>query len=356
MRAESINVTKLALVPDNAPTNKRPKKKPTIIDVAERSGLSKSLVARALAGRDGVSKSSRERILRAADELGYQRNAWARSLVKGSTQIFGVVATDISSTYRLEVIVGIEDAAASRSYTTILAHGRRDPEVLAQRLDQMMELGVDGMIVVSSRIPTDRLTRAGERMPVVVVGRPDTVPDSVDLIRNDDETGGALATQHLIDLGHTHIGFVASSDRAAIRAREGAWFDTMTAAGLNTDWIARRNGANDLAQVVADRIANESEPPTALVVSTDGLAAAIVGAAVDRGIAVPDELAVVGYNNSALATQIRPALTSVDQPRGQMGATAVEMLFERLGGRTTQRIDVVEPRLVVRGSTQPDAR
>ncbi|WIM67826.1 LacI family DNA-binding transcriptional regulator [Corynebacterium breve] len=327
------------------------KKKPTIIDIAHATGLSKSLVSRALAGKAGVGEESRTRILETADRLGYKRNTWATSLVKGSSHMIGVIATDIASTYRLEVITGVEDAAAEAGYTALLAHGRRDPEVLAERLAQMHSLGVDGVVVVSSRMPSGPLSAVARSTPIVIVGRPAEAPVGVDLIHNDDETGGALATQHLIDIGHTRIGFVASSQRAAIRAREQAWRDTLAAAGLSDDFLLRRQNEEDLAQRTMNELVLSDDPPTALVASTDGLAAAIVGAAQDRGLVVPDDLAVVGYNNSSLSTQLRPQLTTVDQPRHEMGKLAVEMILERLAGRTTDRVTVAEPRLVVRDSS-----
>lgn len=326
-------------------------RRPTIIDIAHDTGLSKSLVSLALSGRPGVGEVSRRRILEAADRLGYQRNTWASSLVKGRTQLVGVIATDIASAYNADVITGIEDATDGTGYSVLLAHGRRDGKILGDRVRQMLQLGVDGLIIVSSRVPADVVSSAAAERPVVIVGRPDTVPDEVDLIRNDDKVGGRLAVRHLQDLGHARIGFVATSDRAAIRAREGAYREL-----VGTPWVLRRDPKRrrDLAADVMTRLrADGADAPTALFIATDGAASRVVGAALDAGLRIPQDLAVVGYNNSELATALRPTLTSVDQPRHQMGTLALSLLLERLQGRAEQRIHIMEPTLRIRGTTVP---
>lgn len=322
-------------------------RRPTIIDIAHDTGLSKSLVSLALSGRPGVGEDSRRRILEAADRLGYQRNTWASSLVRGSTQLIGVIATDIASAYNADVITGIEDATGDTGYSVLLAHGRRDEKILGERVRQMLQLGVDGLIIISSRVPDDVVRAAAEKRPVVIVGRPNSVPDEVDLIRNDDEAGGRLAVRHLQEMGHQRIGFVATSGRAAIRAREAAYRELAAA-----PWIVRRDPGRqrDLTVEVMDRL-QEPDAPTALFAATDGAASRIVGAVLDAGLRIPEDLAVVGYNNSELATALRPTLTSIDQPRHQMGTLALSLLFERLGGRTEQRIHIMEPTLRVRGTT-----
>jgi len=329
--------------------------RPTIIDIARVAGVSKSLVSLALSGKPGVSDASRGRILKVADELGYTSNTWARSLVRGRSQLIGVVTTDVGSAYNADVVTGIEDEVADSGYGVLLAHGRRDPDQLCIGIERMVQLGVDGLIVVSSRAPRAQLDGAARTRPVIVVGRPDDPGDLVDLVRNDDEYGGRLAVEHLVDGGRTRIGFVETSARAAVRARGLAYDRAMADLGSDHRWRIAGSARHDatFARRVVDTLLDEppARRPEALFVATDETAVAILGAALDAGLRVPDDLALVGYNNSALAAAIRPTLTSIDQPRNLMGRLAVTMLRERWSARSRQRIEVMTPHLVARASS-----
>lgn len=329
--------------------------RPTIVDIARVAGVSKSLVSLALAGKPGVSDASRDRILWVADELGYVSNTWARSLVRGRTQLIGVVATDVGSSYNTDVVTGIEDEVADSGYGVLLSHGRRDPAQLSRGIERMLQLGVDGLIVVSSRVPRAQLDAAARKRPVIVVGRPDDTGDLVDVVHNDDELGGRLAVDHLATGGRTRIGFVETSARAAVRARGLAYDRAMADLGTDYRWRAVGSARHDpdFARGVVDGLLGEarSRRPEALFVATDETAVAILGAALDAGLDVPGDLALVGYNNSALAAAIRPTLSSVDQPRNRMGRLAVTLLHERLSGRVRPRVEVMTPHLVVRASS-----
>lgn len=332
--------------------------RPTIVDVARAAGVSKSLVSLALSGKSGVSETSRQKILHAAATLGYTSNTWARSLVQGRTKLIGVVTTDIASAYNADVVIGLEDAAASEEYEVLLAHGRRDPEHLTRGVQRMLELGTDGLVVVSSQVPQAVLEEAARRRPVIVVGRPDNAGELVDVIHNDDECGGTLAVEHLIEAGHRRIGFVSTSSRAAVTARGKAYERAMAQAGLDYRWAmsAAAQPRQEFAQQLVEAVmTHENEPsvssPSALFVSIDRVAVDILGAAWDAGVRVPEDIALVGYNNSRLAASVRPGLTTVHQPRNAMGQLAMQLLKERFDGREEPRREVIAPQLVVRSSS-----
>ena len=330
--------------------NRVKQKKPTILDIARELGVSKSLVSLALSGGDGVSESSRKRILDAAERLGYSRNTWARSLVSGRTGLIGVVVGDTSSDYNTEVVVGIEDGAVAAGFTTLLAHGRRDTTVMGERVRAMSELGVEGIIIVSSRAPLDVVESVAKKIPVVIVGRPSSMPDGADVIHNNDELGGRLATQHLLDAGHERIGFVGANSGAAIASRYAAYQKTMADAGSDYRW-ARQHEKADRTTFLKDLVTElKSDPqsPTALFISSDATAVPFVGYALDGGFSIPSELAIVGYNDSRLAAAIRPGLTSVHQPRGPMGELALTYLLERIDGREEDKVSIMEPTLSIR--------
>ncbi|WP_136518204.1 LacI family DNA-binding transcriptional regulator [Cellulomonas telluris] len=319
--------------------------RPTIVDVARAAGVSKSLVSAALRGDAGVSADSRRRVADAAHALGYRRNGWAQRLVSGRSELLGVLLTDLRNGYHTDIVNGLEDAAAAAGYGVVLAHGRQDPALLRRRLADLVGLGVDAVVAVTARLDERDLADAAARLPVVVVGRPRAVPDGVGWVSNDDETGARLAVEHLLAAGHTRIAFLTASDRPAATARRDAYRAAAGTTGLEFD--ARADGVERLLEAV-----RRPGGPTAAFAANDRVAVGLLAAAADRGVAVPGELAVVGYDNTELAELVRPRLTSVDQPRAAMGRAAASQALALLDGGPAGR-EVAAPTLVVRESSRP---
>jgi DNA-binding LacI/PurR family transcriptional regulator len=330
--------------------------RPTIVDVARAAGVSKSLVSLALRGDPGVSEATRSRIAEIAEQLGYRSNRLARSLVQGRTGLIGAIATDLGNAYYSEILSGVEVAAESAGFGVLIGQGRRDAGRLASRLDDLVGLGVDGVIVISSRVDPRVLTAAAGRVPVVVVGRMPEVVPGVDTVTSDDAAGAFAATSHLLESGHGRIAFVTASGRPASRARRSGYEAAMRGAGAAAHpLIVAVDDPHDLDGRVRDLLggasASAAPRPTAVVASNDITAVAVLDAAIDLGLRVPADLAVVGYDNTALASLVRPRLSSVDQPSDSIGQLCVDMLRERLAGRTTDRHEVLAPTLVVRASS-----
>ncbi|WP_221583668.1 LacI family DNA-binding transcriptional regulator [Microbacterium sp. G2-8] len=317
-------------------------RRPTIVDVARTAGVSKSLVSAALRGETGVSAASRARILAAADDLGYRSNGWAQRLVSGRSDLVGVLLTDLRNAYQTEIVNGIEDAAHAAGFDVILSHGRRDRDLLRTRLGGLVALGVDAVIAVTGHLDADDLSVVAGRLPVVVVGRPSSVPEAAGWIRNDDETGARLAVDHLHVQGHTRIAYAHASSRPASLARRDAYRALTTAP---REYDVRDTGVARLLDDVAAGVV------TAAFAANDRIAAQIVAEAIDRGIRVPQDLAVVGYDNTELADLVRPGLTSIDQPRGDMGSSAMAQALALLDGAAPTR-EVAAPTLVVRASSE----
>ena len=309
--------------------------RPTIVDVARAAGVSKSLVSAALRGEAGVSAASRERIQNAADRLGYRTNGWAQRLVSGRSDLVGVLLTDLRNEYHTDIVNGIEDAAHEAGFGVILSHGRRDRTLLRGRLQSLIDLGVDAIIAVTGHLDATDLAPAASRVPLVVVGRPESVPDNAGWVRNDDERGARLAVAHLRGLGHERIGFAYGSARPASRARRDVY----------RSLVADPREFDDVRSLFSDE-----SGLTAVFAANDRIAANVLGHAADRGIRVPEGLSVIGYDNTELAGLLRPALTSVDQPRGAMGTAAMTQVLATLGASPPERL-IVPPTLVVRGST-----
>ncbi len=333
------------------------------MDVAAAAGVSKSLVSLALRGDHGVSAATSARILDAAERLGYRSNTLARGLVQGRTMLLGVLLTDLANPYHTEVVSGVEEAAEERGFTVLLAHGRRDRARLARQLDALLQLNVDGVVVVSSWPEPQVLAAAARRVPVVMVGRPETPAPGVDTVANDDRAGAEAAVRHLAELGHERIAHLAGSGRPASRAREAGYRETMRNLGLAAHTTVRgvgggsdhgtdsgTGGAGSRERAAAELLATG---PTAVFATNDLAALAVLDRAHEAGRPAPGGVSVVGYDNTSLAETVRPRLTSVDQPRLVMGRLATGLLLERLGGRVEDRHEVLTPDLVVRASTAP---
>lgn len=326
---------------------------PTILDVAAAAGVSKSLVSLALGGRPGVKEETRARILRAAEDLGYRRNQWASVLVGGRTQTIGVAVTDLSNAYYTDVAVAIEERAESAGYAVVLAHGRRDEERLRSQLARLLALRVDAVVLVGSWVSPETATRVAGEVPLVVVGRMPTVVPGVDSVHNDDVLGSRLAVEHLVERGHERVLFVARSPRPATLGRRRGYEQAMVDAGLarHVRTIGPQDWAGEWDSVLEEVRAGSADAPTAVFGSNDQAAHHVLTTGLDAGLDVPGALAVVGYDNSTLAGATRPDLTSIDQPRVDMGERAVDLVLERFDGREEDRTVVETPSLVVRGST-----
>lgn len=326
-------------------------RRPTIIDIASAAGVSKSAVSLALRGDEGVSEATRQRIRAVADALGYRSNAVARALVQGRTGLIGVVVTDLRNPYHTDVALGVEELAAETGLRAIIAHGDREPDRLAQHLDAMVSLNVEGAVVVSSRVDPDVIAACATRIPLVIVGRPAIIPPGVDHVANDDGRGAALAVDHLAHLGHRSIAFLSNSDQPAALARRDGYIAALARWGGEPPLVLGAVSGDPLSHAIDTLLESDR---TAVLTNNDLTAVALLDRAHDLAVAVPGRLSVVGYDDTTLAATIRPRLTSVDQLTRELGATAMELLAERIvEGRTTDRAVVLQPVLQVRASTAP---
>lgn len=328
--------------------------RPTIIDVARRAGVSKSLVSLVMRGAPNVSDEKRERVLRVAAALGYRPNAVARSLVRQRTNLLGVFLSDLHNPFFAEVIDGIQAEAAERGYRTIIGTGDRVELSEARALDTLLELRTEGLILASPILPMRRIAEASREVPTVLVAR-GSRSSTIDSVANDDTAGAALAVGHLASLGHRRIAHIDGGDGAGARERRRGYERAMDGQGLARE-----------ARVVAGAYTEEGgwqgvralfsrgRAPTAVFAANDLAAIGTLSALAEQGIRVPEDVSVVGYDNTALAAVHHIHLTTVDQPRPEMGRTAVSLILERLDGeRRSVKHMLMPPSLVVRGTTGP---
>ncbi len=327
----------------------------SIKDIAKAAGVSHSTVSRALRNSPLVNPETAVYIRRLAQEMGYMPSAVAQSLVTRQTRTIGLVVTFISDPFVDRIVDGIEDRATTAGYSVFLSSSQGDPEREMEVVETFHRRRVDGVIVLASRVGHLYGERLEEmRVPIVLVNN-QADGEYLYSVSADDEQGAREAVRHLLHLGHRRIGYIGTSFRPPSNLRRLAGYRAeMEQAGIPFD--------PDLA-VVADTLHDlESgrlglEPllaagATAVFCYNDRTAIGLLLAARERGIDVPGSLSVVGFDDIEASWYVTPPLTTVHQPRLEMGRRAMQMLLDLLAERSVS--DQLLPcRLVVRESTAP---
>lgn len=338
--------------------------RPTMDDVASRAGVSRSLVSLVMRGATNVSELRRAAVLKAAEELGYRPNAMARSLASRHPDTIGVMLSDLHNPYFAEIADSIESTARASGLRIIINTGGRQVDVERQALDHLLEFRTAGLILVGPVIPAPAIEAAARSTPIVLVTRR-TRSAGVDSIMIDEAAAGRLVVDHLTGLGHERIAHIDGGSGAAAGQRRQGYEDAMTRAGLAT---AIRIVAGEYTEAAGEagaatlfpapgrtgpRSANGSRP-TAVYGANDLVAAGVLARLERDGLQVPHDVSVVGYDNTALAELGRLSLTTVDQPRAEMGRLAVQCLLERVGAERRRAVrHELEPMLVIRRTTAP---
>jgi DNA-binding LacI/PurR family transcriptional regulator len=327
-------------------------KHPTILDVAEEAGVSKSLVSLVMRGSDRVSASSREAVLEAVKKLGYRPNAAARTMVRQRSYVIGVLVSNLHNPFFADLIDGIDIAALDAGYRSILTTGNRVAERERLAVATLLEMRVDGLILISPVFQREIAIEASQSVPTVVVGKK-TRAATVDSVSNDDRAGAAMVVDHLVELGHRRIAHIDGGGGAGAKPRRTGYERSMRRHGLEHEARSVRGsfteegGRTGMMSLLAD-----GPRPTAVFVANDLAAVGALEVLGAEGLSVPGDISVVGYDNTAMAASNRLGLTSVDQPRSEMGHMAAGLILARIDdNRTTARHVVLGPKLVVREST-----
>lgn len=329
---------------------------PTILDVAERAGVSKSLVSLVMRGSPRVSEVRRKAVLEAAEELGYRPNAVARSLVRKRSGVLGCILSDLHNPFFADVADGIEEGAMAHGYRALLSSGFLDASREAAAIETLLQLRVDGLLMIGTLTSIRDLERAAQSVPIVVVAAA-VRSKVVGSVANDDVAGASAVVDHLVELGHRRIAHIHGGDAAAAgRARRRGYERAMRRAGFEEQILSVRGAFTESGgrEAMAEILDLGDRRPTAVFVANDYAALGALGAIADAGLEVPGDVSIAGYDNISIAQTRAVSLTTVAQPSAAMGQMAVEMLLERLGDeRRTARHVVLPPNLVVRTSTGP---
>jgi LacI family transcriptional regulator len=331
----------------------------TLTDVARRAGVSVATASKALNDRDQVAPSTRQRVRQAADELSFAPNVLAQGLISGRTRTVGLLIDELGERFAFSVLRGVENALGNEQMNVFLCDARGDAIRRRHYIRTLLARRVDAFVVLGdSNDLRPSLTRDIPVPVVYVYGESD---DPRDLsILADDEGGARMAVEHLVGLGRRRIGHITGPEHyRAARDRVTGFNDALRSAGLPPAPIAPMFG--EWSQGWGRRAARAllAADPTidAVFCGNDQIATGVCEILLDLGRRIPDDVAVVGYDNwEVFATDCRPPLTTVDLNLEQLGTIAVEHLFTALDGERASGVIRRPGRLVIRESTGPLVR
>ncbi|HWE66773.1 MAG TPA: LacI family DNA-binding transcriptional regulator [Acidimicrobiales bacterium] len=329
----------------------------SVREVARRAGVSVGTVSNVLNRPDLVASPTRDRVRRAIDELGFVRNESARQLRAGRSRTLGLIVLDITNPFFTDVARGVEDAASAAGLSVILCNSDDDPEKEARYVELLVEQRVQGILIVPAAASTRQPSLAASRgIPTILLDYYLKTPLGCS-VSVDDVAGGHMAVRHLLDLGHTRIAFVGGgsstqvADRqrgalkaaAATKAGHGTVM-TITAPSLNV--AGGREAAGSLLALPA------RERPSAVFCANDLIALGLLQELGASGLSVPGDISLVGYDDIEFAASAGVPLTSVRQPRQELGQVAAALLLEEAADPDHRHRQVVfDPELVIRAST-----
>ncbi len=332
-------------------------RRPTIDDVARHAGVSKSLVSLVVRGDRHVSPERRAAALRAVAELGYRPNAMAQGLVQKRTRIVGVLVSDLNNPFFADVIAGIQARARALGYRVLMNTGDRIQQHEDEAIETLLQLRVDGLILGSPLLESAQVVSASKEVPVVVVGRPARAA-SVDSVADDDGAGALAVVRHCVALGHRRIAHIDGGEGAGAVERRRGYEEAMRKLKLSSEVAVGRGAYTEAGGYQGARELLERRPrPTAIFAANDLAAIGALNAIEEIGLRVPQDISLVGYDNTSLAAMRHLSLTTVHQPRHDIGQMAMDLLIERIRGvRVKPRRVVLAPTLVVRSTTAPPPR
>jgi DNA-binding LacI/PurR family transcriptional regulator len=321
----------------------------TSVDVARHAGVSQSTVSLVFSGkgRGRVSEATQERVRRSARELGYRPNVAAQALRLGASRAVALLVPDVTNPFFSRVLRGAQRAAAAAGYTVALVDTANDRRWQEQSFEALRAGPVDGYQLFEVTAP-----EALGNDPAVVLmeaeapGRPS--------VRFDAEAGAAAAFEHLVELGHRRIAHLAAAfDAPTFLLREAARRSVLTKAGIDPDAQPHLETPITIDDACRIGLTLLDEQPTAVMCDDDILAAGLYLAARERGLRIPKDLSVTGFDDMDFARVLEPPLTTVALDAEQLGASSFELLEARMAGKRVRRRVVLPAELLVRGSTAP---
>jgi LacI family transcriptional regulator len=332
----------------------------TLVEVAQRAGVSVMTASRALSGEGYASDETRAKVQAAAQELGYAPNALARMMKGGKTNVIGVVVNDLSSVVVNTFVTAVSEEVRKYDMDLFIYNSLGDlGDGKGKRVSQMLHGLWDGLLYVLPRMSDDYLkTLEKSTSPIVLINycRHET---TLPVVRGDNVNGALDAVSHLIELGHRRIAFVRGTVYTGqSEERERGYRMALQQAGIDFDEeLVRQGDFNEPSGLAAGRaLLALPDPPTAIFAANDGMALGCIGALREKEIKIPQQMSVIGFDDTPLASIVQPGLTTLRHPVAAMAQAAVQELMRRIQGQPGRRQRIEFPsEFVIRGSTGPCA-
>ncbi len=324
---------------------------PTMDDVAAHAGVSRALVSLVMRDSPRVAEKSRTKVLASAAELGYRPNAWARNLASGQTNTIGVMLNDLHNPYFTELAEGVAEAADESGMKVLITSGWQRESGEHAAIETLLNLRTDGIVLGAARFSGEVFEEVADQAPTVAVAN-FGLPDSMDTVCNHESHGSELVVEHLVSLGHSRIAHIDAGNAPGAPERRRGFMTAMTDRGL-APIVFDGDFHENAGFRAAESLMKLNEPPTAIFAANDLSATGVLAHLRSIGASVPEDVSVVGYDDTVLAGLGALSLTTIHQPRQLFGRRATELLLERIDGRTAAKHELIEPHLVVRSTTGP---
>ncbi|MDE1329501.1 substrate-binding domain-containing protein [Vibrio aestuarianus] len=329
----------------------------TMKDIARLAGVSTSTVSHVMNKSRFVSEDIAERVNKAAQDLNYAPSALARSLKMNRTRTIGMLVTTSTNPFFGEVVKGVERSCYHKGYNLILCNTEGDNERMKASINTLLQKRVDGLLLMCSTLEGERI-EVFDRYPDIPVVVMDWGPMlfASDKIQDNSLSGGYIATNYLIECGHKEIGCITGPlIRHQAQMRYEGYKRAVLEAGLeiNPQWIVESDFECEGGYEAFNRMLEKGPLPSSIFVSNDMMAMGVLNAAHEKGIRIPEDVSIMGYDDIHIARFMSPALTTVHQPKYRLGKVAVETLLKKLEKETLEpQVVQLDPTLVVRKSVK----
>lgn len=327
----------------------------TIYDVAREANVSMATVSRVVNGNPNVKPTTRQKVLDTIERLGYRPNAVARGLASKKTTTVGAIIPDISSTFYSELTRGIEDIATMYKYNIILSNSDQNKEKELHLINTMLEKQVDGIVYMGGEVSEEHIQQfKTARVPVVLAATHD-VNEELPSVNINYEEAAYEATTHLLETTNAQPAFISGSSdvqsnelkyKGYVRALEDAKVE------IDRSLIVEEESSYNGGMDGVEQILNQGKP-SSIFVTTDEMAVGVIHGIQDRGLSVPGDIEVFGFNNTRIAMMVRPTLTTIVQPMYDIGAVAMRLLTKYMNKEEVEDNNVILPhRIIERDSTK----
>ena len=327
----------------------------TIKTVATDAGVSVAAVSKVLRNAYGVSEALRAKVQQSIERLNYRPNVSARGM-RGQTFKVGVILLEIANPFLSQIMDGVNDVLSVSNYQALMGMGASQMPLEASLIESMIDFNMDGLILIAPQMEGNLLAKYARQIPMVVIGHHEITATSFDTINSDDQEGAAIAVRAFLEQGYRDIGMLSQQvddphDVNVVRQREIGFCKALTNAGLPTENRIWRN--RNMVLRKSDEMESyllSGGVPRAVFCWSDIDAIQLVNCAKENSIRIPQDIAIIGYDNSTVAALTPISLASIDQSGRRIGSLATETLLSRIAGRTNASHLLIKPTLVKRTS------